>query len=119
MDSLAAPFFEAAAIEYLKRNPNYFDLPQQDKERVLAEMATEVRANVLSTMEVGMPRSINVLRVLTNKNKKQVRNVMDFLKIEGPLEDVLKQEDALQKLLKIQALVDNYDDIFYGDLNLD
>lgn len=119
MDSLAAPFFEAAAIEYLKRNPNYFDLPQQDKEKVLAEMATEVRANVLSTMEAGMPRSINVLRVLTNKNKKQVRNVMDFLKIEGPLEDVLKQEDALQKLLKIQALVDNYDDIFYGDLNLD
>jgi len=119
MDGLAAPFFEAAAIEYLKKNPNYFELPQQDKEKILNQMAVEVRANVLSTMEAGMPRSINVLRLLTNKNKKQVKNVMEFLNIEGPLEDVLQQEDALQKLLKIQALVDNYDDIFYGDLNLD
>ena len=119
MDSLAAPFFEAAAIEYLKKNPDYFKLPQADKEKILNEMSKEVRTNVLSTMEAGMPRSINVVRTLSNKNKKQVRKVMEFLGIEGPIEDLLQQEDGLQQLLRIQALVDNYDDIFYGDLNLD
>ncbi len=65
-----------------------------------------------------MPNSINVLRTLSNKNKKQVRNVMKFLQIEGELEDLLKEEDGLQQLLRIQTLVDNYDDIFYGDLDL-
>ena len=35
------------------------------------------------------------------------------------IEDLLKEEGGLQQLLQIQSLVDSYDDIFYGDLNLD
>ena len=93
--------------------------PLKDKEKILDEIGAEVRKNVTSVVEKGMPKSINVLRTLSNKNKKQVRNVMKFLQIEGDLEDLLKEEDGLQQLLRIQTLVDNYDDIFYGDLNLD
>jgi hypothetical protein len=119
MDALAAPFFETAALEYLKKNPDYFRLPLKDKEKILNEIGAEVRKNVTSVVEKGMPKSINVLRTLSGKNKKQVRNVMKFLQIEGELEDLLKEEDGLQQLLRIQTLVDNYDDIFYGDLNLD
>ena len=119
MDALAAPFFETAALEYLKKNPDYFRLPLKDKEKILDDIKTEVTDNVKRVVEKGMPKSINVLRTLSGKNKKQVRNVMKFLQIEGELEDLLKEEDGLQQLLRIQTLVDNYDDIFYGDLNLD
>ena len=38
MDGLAAPYFEVAAIKYLKKNTNYFDMPLKDKEEVLALM---------------------------------------------------------------------------------
>jgi hypothetical protein len=44
---------------------------------------------------------------------------MEFLDIEGSPEDLLKQDGGLQQLLKIKSLVDSYDDIFYGDLNLE
>ena len=44
---------------------------------------------------------------------------MNFMGIEGELEDILKREDALSTLRKIDVLVKNYDKIFYGDLKLD
>ena len=119
MDSLAAPFFEARALEYLKKNPDYFRLPLSDKQKILDTISTEVRKDVTNIVKKGMPKSINVLRTLSNKNKKEVRNVMEFLGIEGKIEDLLKEEDGLEQLLRIQTLVDSYDDIFYGDLNLD
>lgn len=121
MDALAAPFFEAAALEMLRKNPDYFTskFSLSDREKVLDEMARKVKKEVTEVVEKGMPKSINILRILSGKNRKQVRNVMKFLQIEGDLEDLLKQEDGLEQLLRIQTLVDSYDDIFYGDLNLD
>lgn len=119
MDSLATPFFEARALEYLKKNPDYFRLPLSDKQKILDTISTEVRKDVTDVVKKGMPKSINVLRTLSGKNKKEVKNVMKFLGIEGNLEDLLKEEDGLQQLLRIQSLVDSYDDIFYGDLDLD
>jgi len=119
MDALAAPFFETRALEYLKKNPNYFRLPLSDKQKILDTISTEVRKDVTDVVKKGMPKSINVLRTLLGKNKKEVRNVMKFLGIEGNIEDLLKEEGGLQQLLRIQSLVDSYDDIFYGDLNLD
>ena len=41
---------------------------------------------------------------------------MDFLGIDGELEDLLKEENSLPTLLKIQSLLKSYDDIFFGDL---
>tara|TARA_E500000305_G_scaffold52343_1_gene40928 strand:- start:66 stop:707 length:642 start_codon:yes stop_codon:yes gene_type:complete len=119
MDALAAPFFETRALEYLKKNPDYFRLPLSDKQIILDTISTEVRKDVTDIVKTGMPKSINVLRTLSGKNKKEVKNVMKFLGIEGNIEDLLKEEGGLQQLLRIQSLVDSYDDIFYGDLNLD
>ena len=41
---------------------------------------------------------------------------MEFLNIEESLEELLKKDDGLQTLLKIKTLLDNYDDIFFGDI---
>lgn len=90
-----------------------------DKQIILDTISTEVRKDVTDIVKTGMPKSINVLRTLSGKNKKEVKNVMKFLGIEGNIEDLLKEEGGLQQLLRIQSLVDSYDDIFYGDLNLD
>jgi hypothetical protein len=60
-----------------------------------------------------------MVRVLSGKNKDKVKRVMDFMGIEGELEDILKEEDALSTLRKIDMLVKNYDKIFFGDLELD
>jgi hypothetical protein len=57
--------------------------------------------------------------VLSGKNKDKVKRVMDFMGIEGELEDILKEEDALSTLRKIDMLVENYDKVFFGELELD
>ena len=60
-----------------------------------------------------------MVRVLSSKNDKKVRKVMEYLDIKGDLSEILKDEDALSKLTRIKNLVDNYDAIFYGDMKLD
>ena len=67
-----------------------------------------------------MPKSISIIRLLSNKNKKEVQDVIDFLNIDGvnKLDDVLDKKDSLGILLKIQSLVDIYDEIFYNEFNM-
>jgi len=36
--------------------------------------------------------------------------------VEGELEDILKEDDALNILQKIKLYVDNYDDIFLNEI---
>ena len=79
-------------------------------------MKEETRINMMDVLEKGMPRSINILRVLDTKDKDKVNRIMDFLGIDGELEDLLKEENSLPTLLKIQSLLKSYDDIFFGDL---
>ena len=43
---------------------------------------------------------------------------MNFLEIDQDLEDMIDDPDAVPMLLRIKALLDNYDDIFFGDLIL-
>ena len=120
MDSLVAPYLETSARKYLKRNPNFFKLDQAKKEKVIAAIVKEAKDNVTSTMQSGsLPRNLEMVRVLSGKNKDKVKRVMDFLDIKGELEDILKEEGALGTLRKINTLVENYDDIFFGDLKLD
>ena len=66
-----------------------------------------------------IPRNLEMIRVLSGKNKDKVKRVMDFMGIEGELEDILKEEDALSTLRKIDMLVENYDKVFFGELELD
>jgi len=120
MDGLVAPYLNTAARKYLKQNPEFFKLPQADKERILNSVLEEARTNVTSVMQTGpIPRNLEMVRVLSGKDKDKVSNVMKFLGIQGDLEDILKEEDALSTLQKIDYFVKYYDRIFHGDLKLD
>ena len=119
LKGIAAPIIEATSIKYLKLNPNYKDLPLKDKEKILETIRKESRSQMMEIFEEGMPKSMNIFRLLDRKNKKQIKNVMDFLGLEGDLDDIMKEENPLPTLLKIQTLMDIYDDVFYGDLSLD
>tara|TARA_B110000858_G_scaffold196998_1_gene257265 strand:+ start:2513 stop:6259 length:3747 start_codon:yes stop_codon:yes gene_type:complete len=120
MDGLVAPYLESSARKLLKKNPKFFEMNQADKEVVINNIITEAKTNVEKTMQSGiLPRSLEMVRVLSGKNKDKVTRVMKFLAIEGELEDILKKEDALSTLQKIDMLVKNYDKIFHGDLKLD
>lgn len=118
MDALAAPFFEAAAIEYLNKNPNYFteEMNLEERERVLKLMKEQVKEDVMNVLETGLPESMNLVRVLS-RSKTEVREIMDFLGIESTLEELLKEEDGLPTLLKIKTLLDSWDDIKFYDVN--
>jgi hypothetical protein len=119
LKGIAAPIIEATSIKYLKLNPDYKDLPLKDKEKILDTIRKESRSQMMEVFEKGMPKSMNIFRLLDKKNKKEIKNVMNFLGLEGELEDVMKEENPLPTLLKIQTLMDIYDDVFYGDLKLD
>ena len=120
MDGLVAPYLESSARKFLEKNPKFFEMNQADKEVVINNIITEAKTNVEKTVQSGiLPRSLEMVRVLSGKNKDKVTRVMKFLAIEGELEDILKKEDALSTLQKIDMLVKNYDKIFHGDLKLD
>lgn len=120
MDGLVAPYLESSARKYLKRNPEFFKMNQSDKEKIIESLIKDAKASVMETMESGpIPRNLEMVRVLSGKDKDKVKRVMNFMGIEGELEDILKREDALSTLRKIDVLVKNYDKIFHGDLKLD
>ena len=67
-------------------------------------------------MEVAVPAQLNFVRILSGKNKVRVKKVMKIMGVEGELEDILKEDDALNILQKIKLYVDNYDDIFLNEI---
>ena len=67
-------------------------------------------------MEIAVPAQLNFVRILSGKNKAQVKKVMEIMGVEGELEDILKKDDALNILQKIKLYVDNYDDIFLNEI---
>ena len=120
MDTLVAPYLENAARKYLKKNPEFFKSNQAEKERIIQSVIKEAKDSVTNVMQSGtIPRNLEMIRVLSGKNKDKVKRVMDFMGIEGELEDILKEEDALSTLRKIDMLVENYDKVFFGELELD
>ena len=116
MDTLAAPYFQAAAYEALQANPNYSDMGLEEQKKVLDNIKQSVRANVIQTMELSVPAQLNFVRILSGKNKVRVKKVMKIMGVEGELEDILKEDDALNILQKIKLYVDNYDDIFLNEI---
>ena len=116
MDTLAAPYFQAAAYEALQANPNFADMSLEEQRGVLNTIKQSVRANVLQTMELAVPAQLNFVRILSGKNKARVKKVMKIMGVEGELEDILKEDDALNILQKIKLYVDNYDDIFLNEI---
>ena len=116
MDTLAAPYFQAAAYEALQANPKYADYSLEEQRKVLDTIKQSVRTNVIQTMELAVPAQLNFVRILSGKNKEQVKKVMKIMGVEGELEDILKKDDALNILQKIKLYVDNYDDIFLDEV---
>ena len=118
MQSLVNPYFEVAAIKYLNRYPDFFEMEQKKKAQIVADMKQEVQGNVRALFDDGyMPQSLTMLRVLSKpSNKKKALEAMKFLSITGSLEDVYKREDALQKLNLINILIqkDNYRAVVQG-----
>jgi len=110
MKMLASPFFEASALKYLNKYPDYFDLPLDRKQEILKRMNNETKDNMMKVFEQGMPKEMNVLRTLSSKNKDKVKNIQKEFGIEGDLEEL-----PLPLLLQIQTLLDIYDDIFNSD----
>jgi hypothetical protein len=93
---------------------------KENREAGIAEVITFARKEVMSVMQSGaVPRSLEMVRVLSGKDSKKISRVMEELEIKGTLEDVLKEEDALGVLSKIQYLLDNYDDIFLNQRGMD
>ena len=118
LDNIAAPIFEAVSIKYLRKNPDYFRLKLEEKEKILDSIRKEVKDTLKVTVEKGLPKTFNLVKVLSNENKKKVREIMDFLRIDGELTDLIEQEDGLQQLLKIKTMLDYYDDIKFNQLDL-
>jgi len=116
MDTLAAPYFQAAAYEALQANPNFADMSLEEQRKILDTIKQSVRANVLQTMELAVPAQLNFVRILSGKDKNKVKKVMRIMGVEGELEDILKEDDALNILQKIKLYVDNYDDIFLNEI---
>jgi len=118
MQSLVNPYFEIAAIKYLNRYPDFFEMEQKKKAQIVADMQKEVQGNVKALFDDGyMPKSLTMLRVLSKpSNKKKALEAMKFLGITGSLEDVYKREDALSKLNLIDVLIqkDNYKAVVQG-----
>jgi len=118
MQSLVNPYFEIAAIKYLNKYPDFFDMEQKKKAQIVADMQKEVQGNVKALFDDGhMPESLTMLRVLSKpSNKKKALEAMKFLGITGSLEDVYKREDALSKLNLINILIqkDNYRAVVQG-----
>ena len=110
MKMLASPFFEASALKYLNKYPDYFDLPLDRKQELLKRMNDETKDNMMKVFEQGMPKEMNVLRTLSSKNKDKVKNIQKEFGLEGDLEEL-----PLPLLLQIQTLLDIYDDIFNSD----
>jgi len=81
-------------------------------------MSSEVKSNTRKFIKDGMPKAYDLMMLLDGKNKDKLKKVMNFLEIDQDLEDMLDDPDAVPMLLRIKALIDNYDDIFFGDLIL-
>ena len=81
-------------------------------------MVTEVKSNSNKFIKDGMPKAYDLIMLLDGKNKDKLKKVMNFLEIDQDLEDMIDDPDAVPMLLRIKALLDNYDDIFFGDLIL-
>jgi hypothetical protein len=119
MDSLAAPIFEREAIRALQQNPNYFNMTTREKDLIIGSVRSRVRAQVIDLMDTrGTPRALNAVRRLSTANQGRLNRVIDFLGYEGDLAEILAGDDGFEAINRIQYFVDNYEEIFHGDLSL-
>lgn len=116
MDLIASQYFESESRRQMKEHPDFFKYPQDRKAQIIEQMNKNVKEKVIEQLENSTPSSLNMVRVLSGKSQKKVRQVMETLGYEGDLVDLLDAEDGLAELQRINFYVDNYDDIFFSDI---
>ena len=109
MNQIAAPFFEDRAIEALKANPDFINLRKPDQVDIIMDISEKVKTDVINLMEKSLPKEINIIRLLFNKDKEKVKEIMDFLGIEGELIDLLDKPDGLKQLRTIEHMLKKYE----------
>ena len=111
MDALVYPNLNVAARRAIKAYPDFFDASktnQKKKEEIIDKMLKEAKELTLNTVKnSSVPKSLELVRTLSGKNKDDVKKVMDLLQIEGSLTDLLDQPDALEQLQKIEILLES------------
>ena len=109
MDGLVYPHLNIAAKRAIKAYPEYFDnqkTSQKKKEQILDEMLKQAKQLTMEVMKnSSVPKSLELVRTLSGKNKEDVKRAMELLQIEGELTDLLDDPDAIEKLQKIEALL--------------
>jgi len=110
MDSITYSFLNVATKRAIKAYPDFFDpkrTPQKKKEDIVDEMLRQAKKLVLDTVKnSSVPKSLELVRVLSGKPKEEVKKAMDLLQIEGSLTDLLDRPDASELLQKIQILIE-------------
>jgi len=69
----------------------------------MLKQAKELTLDIMKNSSV--PKSLELVRTLSGKNKEDVKRAMELLQIEGDLTDLLDDPDSLEKLQKIEALL--------------
>ena len=119
MNAVANEYLNQSAIKYLKLNPDFAELSTDKKQTIVRDVVAETKERVGERMKMGeLPKTLDMIRVLANQSDDKVKDVMEWMEIEGDLEDIIGTEDALGTLRRIKYYSDNYDSIFNGDLNL-
>jgi hypothetical protein len=119
LDILAAPEFEATAIEYLHKYPSYFNRNLKEKERILKLIREDFRARVLNKLKKFSPQSMNLLKEVTSGDKEAMNFALNSLRqnneigADDDFDDIMKKENVVEILQHLKRIMDNYDDITF------
>ena len=113
MNGVAEQYMDKAAIKQLKKYPNFFKMSTKQKAEITRNAVQEAKERVQDRMKTGkLPKTLDMLRIIAGGNNSKVKEIMEFLGIEGKIDDVIGTEDALGTLNKIKYYYDNYDSVF-------
>jgi len=119
MNGVAEAYLNEEALRALKKNPDFDNKSTNKKQSIVTDLVAAAKEKVNNRMKTGkLPKTLDMLRILARKKDSKIKEVMDWMEIEGDLEDIVEKEDALGILRKIKYYVDNYDKIFNSDLKL-
>jgi len=119
MNGVAEAYLNEEALRALKKNPDFDNKSTNKKQSIVTDLVAAAKEKVNNRMKTGkLPKTLDMLRILASKKDSKIKEVMDWMEIEGDLEDIVEKEDALGILRKIKYYVDNYDKIFNSDLKL-
>ena len=119
MNAVASTYLNQSAIKYLERNPDFSERSTEEKQDIVRSAVQDAREKVTERMKTGeLPKTLDMIRILADENNSKIKDVMEWLQIEGELKDLIGTEDALSTLKRIKYYSDNYNDIFNGELSL-